>query len=598
MVEMNAQDLSKVINLYKNAKFLEKLAQNKNNNNIMDEEFYLIDRDWIANFKNIFKYNFIIEKLKNKCRTMENIKEEDIEKIKIKGLQVNSEEKRNIKKIKNSSIIGNLSGEDIPFVPYYYKDFCLIHHSYYNKIMDGYCIKNEDKIKADIFILNKTFAIKLPNNMIEVGNMETPFKYDPIRLFWYDSKIDYDKEITDILSEGLNNYLIKRNKRSDELQNSLIIKIYDNVLSQEKNVLNINKKGLKNFASADCSRLNAIIQFLASIEEIYNYLQQYGKNFANIGMNNYNNNSEDNIFEKLNHIYIFTSYFYIALNNMYKNQENVSLEDLDIIINFMDKDCSTKDLYNYLLLILQLLHNELIVFPYNFEQENLVSYNSAFGDRQASLEQFYAYCSNTYKPSPISNLFNWIRRETVICMNNTELNSFQAFPIILFDLDEIFNASLNNKSPLNPNSYNPVNNKIINLDNCFDYYSKIYRQNTEPCQWCGNYHYSNYYIQNSPLYFLIVLNRKDQISLEYSDKLDITNYIPGTENKRNYQLIGVILEDQKNYECLIREKNEESNNWTKFSNEHTNNIGVTQDNYKEIFHPIKSRILLYKAIQG
>ena len=35
---------------------------------------------------------------------------------------------------------------------------------------------------------------------------------------------------------------------------------------------------------------------------------------------------------------------------------------MNIILNFLDKDCSTKDLSNYLLSILQLLHNELIAF--------------------------------------------------------------------------------------------------------------------------------------------------------------------------------------------------------------------------------------------
>lgn len=103
-----------------------------------------------------------------------------------------------------------------------------------------------------------------------------------------------------------------------------------------------------------------------------------------------------------------------VINDIYNKK--ISLEHMNIILNFLSPNITKKDLYDLLNFILQTLHNELIPFPQNLNQENLISYDSPFTDRNNSLAQFNYYYSqnnnNSYKKSLISELFNWIREKS------------------------------------------------------------------------------------------------------------------------------------------------------------------------------------------
>ena len=133
---------------------------------------------------------------------------------------------------------------------------------------------------------------------------------------------------------------------------------------------------------------------------------------------------------------------------------------MNIILNFLDNDISKKSTYDFLLFILNTLHEELISYPDNIPRKGkLISFNSKFtNDIEESKNQFNNYYSTNYFKSMISELFNWIRREERFCSycdsksyvdskgkNQKFTYSFQAFPIILFDIDEIAEYAKNQK---------------------------------------------------------------------------------------------------------------------------------------------------------
>ena len=610
MSAITNKELSKIIYLYKNSKLIENYVSNQNISYLRDEEFYLLNKDWVDKFKKIFKYNIVIENLHKNNFDLENISDEGISGIKINE-KIKDEDRRHLCVIDNMPIM-NLNNQ----TPYYL-NFILIHHSFYDKITDANIIN--EKIKADICISNGMFVIKLKKSMIEIGYFRTPFEYSSIYLIEFIKNVNFLDEINNIFSKGLYTYLNEKGMKNDELQklremlrqNVKLINVYRNEeniipkdishsnrieLEQKQEItpsdnLDIsNKNCFSIFDSRDCSRLNAIIQLLTSIKDIYDYFNQNVK--KEIELKDTLVNQENKTFKKLNHIYIFTSFFQDALKEVYqKAKKNVSLKNMDIILNFLDIDCSKKDLYNYLLLILQSLHNELIKFPDNLNQENLISFNSAFSDCQTSSIQFTNYYDSMYKKSIISQSFNWLRKESKIC-SNYELSSFQSFPMIQFDLEQIQKFLINDINNLNNQFINK--NSIIDLSNCFECYSKISYPATENCQFCGSPHNSNYYIQMSPKYLLIVIKNNKHLNLRYQEKFDIRNYVGG--GFPYYDLIGVVLKDGGLFHCLLKDEN--NNKWTKFSDNQKQNMDITEKNHSEIFHPINSRILLYKGVQS
>ena len=609
MSEITNKELSKIIYLYKNSKLIENYVKNQNIRNLRDEEFYLVNKEWIDKFKKVFKYNNVIQTLHQSNIDLEHISDEKISAIKVKE-EIKNEDRKNLQIINNKPI--NIS-TPIP----HYLNFVLIHHSLYDKITHGYIIN--EKIKADICISHEFFVIKLKKSIIEIGHFNKAFEYHSIYLIEFINNENYLEEINNIFLKGLYQYLSEKGMKNEDFQKSGELSISNikliNIYKSEENMtpMNINnstrieltqnqqiipsdnldisnKNCFSIFDSPDCSRLNAIIQLLTSIKEIYDKLNDKKENELNL--NNTIAIKENELYKKFNHIYILTSFFQEALNEVYKNEKkNISLKNMDIILHFLDIDCSKKDLYNYLLLILQSLHNELIQFPDNLNQENLISFNSAFAESQTSYYQFINYYESMYKKSIISDSFNWMRKESKMC-SNCELSSFQTFPMIQFDLAQIQQFLINDINNINNQFINK--NSIIDLSNCFECYSKISYPGTENCQFCKSPHNSIYYIQFSPKYLLIVIKNNKHLNLRYPEKFDIRNYVSG--GFPYYNLMGVVLKEEGKFNCLLKDEN--INKWKKFSDDQKQNIDITGKNYSEIFHPVNSRILLYKGVQN
>lgn len=360
------------------------------------------------------------------------------------------------------------------------------------------------------------------------------------------------------------------------------------------------KRGFYNYGTPGSSKLNSLIQILTSIKEIHDDLR-YSK---------YDEKSKQEIINKYNNIYVFTSFFLKALNEIYKNgkpDEYVSLKQMDILLKFIDKDLTSKSIYDYLMIILELLHQEFISYPNNIPcQDKLISFNSPYGQFENSKNIFYNYYNNEYKKSKISELFNWIRREKKICNKcNKYTISFQAFPILLFNLDKIDNFLTQY------NLYNTNNpEKILKLDECFQVYSlqNDIKNNQEKCEFCqavGSL-YSNYSFQTSPKYLFIIINRIKKIKLAFSQELKLQKDEGSDLKYTKYKLAGVIIkEENNNYSCVLKQNEYENERgtiieeWKKFYDENAISIKFDKESsasINQIFDPLNAEILIYKGI--
>ena len=589
---ISQNELWKIINLYNNYEDLRKIINNKDYN-IIDTEYYLIKMEWIEKFKKILHYNGIISSLTKNLSDLKQLKEAPI----INHLPtVNIQDKNEIKIIKNKNLIVNSKETG----SYYFAPFCLIDPKYYKIIIDGYNI--DEKIKCNISIYNGNLIIDLSKNMVEIGVFETPYSYNALYVFQFVEGVNVKEEINNIVNRGLIDYLYQFNITKDmlveykELKKDKfnLIKLHlnvgwanscENTMNQnsllfKSNYLDIsNKKGFKNFGP-NSSKLNSIIQILTSIKELYDIFK----------------NPDNSYVKKYNHIYILSSLFFEVINEIEVNE--ISLKNMDIVIKYLNLDTEPKDIIDYLNIILQNLYNELIIFPANLNPENLRSLNSTFTDKQTSLQIFSEYYSYTYKPSIISNLFNLIIERNVNCNQMYFMSSFQSLPLIVFDIELLF--------PIQSNQ-----SIIIDIINCFMNYSKVNIQDiNQQCGYCGNIHFSNHIIFQTPPYFIIVLNRKNfkDIKIKYYSELDISHFVDQNAYYKKYQLFGIIMEEEgeKYYSVIKNEIKGDFGNkevWKKFEDEKVSNIILDKDKtkydknkFEEVYNQSKSRILFYKGV--
>ena len=328
--------------------------------------------------------------------------------------------------------------------------------------------------------------------------------------------------------------------------------------------------------------------------------------------------------ERFDNIYILSSFLRKAFLDVYppadKKIESISLKPMNIILNFLNQDLSKLRTFDILSFILNTLHEELISYPDNIPRTGkLISFNSQLNELEKSKEQFNNYYSTQYTKSLISDLFNWIRREERFCSFCNAYNqekkfaySFQAFPILSFDLDEIIKYITEQKlSKASP--------KSLDLADTFNIYSLIeYKldKEKEKCIFCGNGCLTaTYYIETSPKYFIIVINRKNKLGFTYGNKFELKE----EEGKgihyeyKKYELISVIIHEKDKCSCVVKnadceeiidvknQKKKQFEEWIKFQDENVNKITLEKDNNnnnKEIYDPYNAKILVYKGIKA
>ena len=598
-IDMNKKDISRVLSLYYNEIEIRKLIDSQDNI-VNIEEYYLISMDWIEEFKKVFHYDDILASYASQMK--DSLKIKNLPKI-----YISKEDTKRLKILRNTNIF-----ERYDLSIFFYQSFCLISPKYFNIITDGYII--DERIKYNIYINKGIFILDLSKNVIEIALIETPYSYKAIYLIKYEETCNYNEEIKKIFSNGFIEYLkqndipedtlyeydkIHKNKFSlirlylnEHKRINLMKNISEKIIPISSKGLEINNKKCFLIFNQESSKLNSIIQVLTSIKEIYTYFTK---------------NEITSIIKKFDHIYVLSSFFFEVINDIYNKK--ISLEHMNIILNFLSPNITKKDLYDLLNFILQTLHNELIPFPQNLNQENLISYDSPFTDRNNSLAQFYNYyfpnnnnINNSYKKSLISELFNWIREKKVNCNNTYYTSSFQALPLIIFDMDLLFKKEISNKK------------LIFHLNNCFENYSKVENNDIDkPCIYCHQIHFSTHFIYTTPAYFIIVLDRKNtppEVRIKYSNELDLSIYAENL-NYKKYKLIGVIMQEGDDYYSIIKNEKDDScsniEEWKKFKNDKVDDIiidiskSLNKDSKKindEVYNEFNSRILFYKGVNS
>ena len=266
-----------------------------------------------------------------------------------------------------------------------------------------YCTTKEGSSGSPILLIKNQKLIG-----IHYGSSKN-YEYNNGTLLIY-SIIEFSKKIKiedKIIIETKNSESVKNfdeSSTSNKIDNSYDDKIRDKDnkkdLLDEKTSSNdggISDKKMDKTIEKD-SKLNTIIQILSSIKEIKS-------NFLNLE-NNLNEAYKAKFFGKLCSIYALISF---SQNIISEKPTKIKLiEHLNIIFNFLNKDIFKLSTFDFLLFILNTLHEELISYPGN----RLISFKSQFiNDISKSKEQFINYYSTQYLKSIISDLFNWIRRE-------------------------------------------------------------------------------------------------------------------------------------------------------------------------------------------
>ena len=178
---------------------------------------------------------------------------------------------------------------------------------------------------------------------------------------------------------------------------------------------------------------------------------------------------------------------------------------------------------------------------------------------------------------------------------------------------------MNNQNNMFMNNFNNFNNQMfyqqfmnnlnninsVNINDCFDYYRKSEVMEGENAMYCNNCKQSlkaNYttYIVNSPEILIIILNRgkgiEFNVKLEFTEYLNIQNYVKEQNDSNNYKLIGVVTHLGENSESghfIAYCRSPVDDNWYKYNDDIVNSVNNFQ---KEVIDFAMPYILFYQRM--
>jgi len=230
----------------------------------------------------------------------------------------------------------------------------------------------------------------------------------------------------------------------------------------------------------------------------------------------------------------------------------------------------SKDLVNF---IIMTLHEELN------KGNNSVSNEDYMVDQRDKMKVFSSYMENFAKnnKSIISDLFYSTNCNVTECGNcHVKLYNYQVYFFIIFPLEEIrkfkygqFNQNMNMNNNMNMNFINFMGNNnnncmimnnnfflqnnfqtnIVDIYDCFNYDAKqnvMSGQNAMYCNYCRITCdcYMRTYLVTGPEILILLLNRgkgiEFDVKLNFTEYLDLSNYIEYKNTGYYYKLIGVI----------------------------------------------------------
>ena len=563
-------------------------------NEIHKKVYYLINEDWLENFKNKLNYIALLNQsnINDLSPTIKSMFNNFINNI---------SENDNIEIINQGSKIVN-----------YLKD------NTNNKIIkfyDNYSFINEDVWSNLIKIFNwnieiKTFAYINKNyiliyydehnfEIIKINDNEISWKL----LFCFYKNYKNNEIINEIQNLGINEYLkkyniniINNNQTKQKLfyNNNQCIGIIINIKAAKINIYDFtlldnaqwNKKNLilglndnNNICFIDYENINnylnnkiddyinkikkninpfetdIIKQYINKDPNIINYVIQCLKNCQDLSKCILHHNSYKlftNNIQKYPISLLTANIMKIDFQNNY-NLYNAEIQKFkDYIENkyYIDLE-DPKKVYEF---ILDNIHKENKKY---FNQNNVQIPN--FNDDRKKIFDFYFW--NIYKPentSRISEIFYGVREVLIKCGKCNKPNyEYYIFKYIEFQIEEIIQIAMNNPPNLiqqnRDGSFLKLLQNKITLEKCFEYYLNYFKKNQSIyyCKICSskndNYDYNNKIII-LPNVLCIVIKRNEGtiFNVHIPESLDISKYLESFVEKKKYELIAVISYDISN----------------------------------------------------
>ena len=542
------------------------------------EEFYILEEDWIKNWKSLINYDYakkILDTIdvlsyKNENEYMTEIKER-CDNMVLTGEINNDSTNEAIITYNNNGIYGRKFIHKLILDLNYFD--ALVDQATF-KLFSGYKIKKENYIQVNGLLLDKMigllireerkmkFLFSYENNIIQLtadfNNIENNIKlvgyavdkaiqiYD---LYFYSKllKQKSDKTLNEFIEQGIilsDNVIITTSEKEGKqalfkLNNDTFFQdkyIFNNIIKNKLGYINTPKFiGLANIG-ATCY-MNATLQNLINIDLLTRYLLTE-KNYLSII-------SAPNNFE-LSNKYCEVLYN-TCIDNDKKYYEPYNFKEVISRKNPLFEGVQandSKDLVNFLL---EEMHTELKLLENNNSNDNLLAQIPPNINNQFLILNNFRKAMNESNRSIISKLFYILVESLTHChgcnyiIYNYEVNFFIEFP-----LENVFNYCCKNNIPVMNTQTNKIN---IPLIQCFNNYlqptlftgeNQIYCTN---CKKQNNATYTTNFFSFSPV-LIIILNRGRgnvfNCEVDFPLDLNLGNYCKNFEGNVIYKLKGVI----------------------------------------------------------
>ena len=168
------------------------------------------------------------------------------------------------------------------------------------------------------------------------------------------------------------------------------------------------------------------------------------------------------------------------------------------------------------------------------------------------------------------------------------------------------NNIFNQNNLMNNPKYQKLNNNIVDIIDCFEYNQKVdFFSGSDQiyCNQCKNTSNANYVslLETAPKVLIILLNRGSgiqfKIKLEFTEELDITNYVNQKNGNIKYKLIGVIThlgESGESGHFIAHCLSPIDNNWYTYNDAIVSKIDDIQKQIIDLGMPY---LLFYKIIE-
>ena len=456
-----------LLNYYCFENDLNLMINNHYNKNVL--EVYLVDKEWIQNFKDIYKYDII----KKFCQNNLDIFDTN-NKIEIFFNNY-------IKEIKKNIILNDIF-EPLKFCREktineneinikYFIDFDYIDSETFQNFKHFFQVnENSREIKCQIIILNNNITIIDYNNKTTFQIIKTSNNKEIIENYLIISKsnievlkkIFFENKFEECFSK-LNIVNRFNAKNVTILNNNTIGEIY-NIITI--NNFSDNKNKNKKYSAININNYNNINNFKNNYSNInnnvnnYSNINNYNNNYSNINnnvnnysnFNNYNNNYINNYDNNYNNIKNYNNVNNYSKNNVnnYSNINNFSY--INNYINFNNNNYSNINNYNFNNYINEELSNNAIINK-NFKKESILNKQSFIG-----LDNIGATCYMNASLQCMNNVFELTK---FILKNNLNTINTNKKKLSLAYQEVIKNLWPKDNNYLNNTSYSPYNFKKI-----------------------------------------------------------------------------------------------------------------------------------------